>query len=594
MARIGVSTSPHAKAGRLAHRSLIAREFEELLKEGKQMNAKACAPSNAPKSWDSIDWKAATAYVKKLQMRIAKAQKEGRHGRVQSLQWLLTRSFYAKALTVKRVTENKGKRTSGVDKILWTTKKAKFEAIATLRRHGYQPQPLRRVYLRKPNGKLRPLGIPVITDRAMQTLYKFALEPVAETTGDPNSYGFRMGRCTQDAAVQCAAILARKDRAQWVLEGDIKGCFDNISHEWIERHISMDKEILHKFLKCRYIDTGRLFPTKAGTPQGGTISPTIANMLLDGLEPLLNKVFRPRYVNGVKINPKVNFIRYADDFIITGDSLELLETKVKPLVEKFMTERGLELSQEKTVITHITDGFDFLGFNIRRYNNGKFLIKPSVKNVRTFLDKVRTVIKHSKANTQQELIAKLNPIIRGWVLYHAHNASKQTFSAVDDQIWQSLWQWAKRRHTNKGGHWIYQKYFHHINHRHWTFAAPLHSPDSTDEFDYKLLERASNRKIQRFVKIESNANPFNSNRQLYFEERETDKMRDSLNGRNKLMKLFIRQKGLCPVCQKRMTIETGCKIHYFRCDNIRVRQMVHPKCHKSLHANDSETIEPAL
>lgn len=436
------------------------------------MNAKACAPSNAPRSWDSIDWKAATVYVKKLQMRIAKAQKEGRHGKVQSLQWLLTHSFYAKALAVKRVTENKGKRTPGVDKILWTTKKAKFEAIATLRRHGYQPQPLRRVYLRKPNGKLRPLGIPTMTDRAMQTLYKFALEPVAETTGDPNSYGFRMGRCTQDAAVQCAATMARKDRAQWVLEGDIKGCFDNISHEWIERHIPMDKEILHKFLKCGYIDTGRLFPTKAGTPQGGTISPTIANMVLDGLEPLLNKAFHSRHINGVKVNHKVNFIRYADDFIITGDSRGLLELEVKPLVERFMAERGLELSQEKTVITHITSGFDFLGFNVRRYANEKFLIKPSAKNVHTFLEKVRTIIKHSKANTQQELIAKLNPIIRGWALYHAHNASKQTFSMVDDQIWQCLWQWAKRRHTNKGGGWIYNKYFHHINHRHWTFAVP--------------------------------------------------------------------------------------------------------------------------
>ena len=388
--------------------------------------------------------------------------------------------------------------------------------------------------------------------------------------------------------------MARKDRAQWVLEGDIKGCFDNISHEWIERHIPMDKEMLHKFLKCGYIDTGRLFPTKAGTPQGGTISPTIANMVLDGLEPMLNKAFHPRHVNGVKVNHKVNFIRYADDFIITGDNRELLELEVKPLVERFMAERGLELSQEKTVITHITSGFDFLGFNIRRYANGKFLIKPSAKNVHTFLEKVRTIIKHSKANTQQDLIAKLNPVIRGWALYHAHNASKQTFSMVDDQIWQCLWQWAKRRHTNKGGRWIYNKYFHHINHRHWTFAVPLHSPASMDELDYILLERASNRTIQRFVKIKSDANPFAPDWQMYFEERETDKMRDSLNGRNKLLKLFIRQKGLCSVCHKRMTMETGCKIHYFRCDNIRIRQMVHPECHKSLHANDSEPFEPAL
>ena len=572
---------------------LFAREFEKLLKEGKQMNAKACAPSNAPKNWDSIDWKKAAAYVKKLQMRIAKAQKEGRHNKVKALQWTLTHSFYAKALAIKRVTENRGKKTPGVDKILWTTKKEKWEAITTLKRHGYRPLPLRRVYLRKPNGKLRPLGIPTMTDRAMQTLYKFALEPVAETTGDPNSYGFRMGRCTQDAAVQCAAILARKDRAQWVLEGDIKGCFDNISHDWIEKHIPMDKEILHKFLKCGYIDTGKLFPTQAGTPQGGSISPTIANMVLDGLEFMLNKRFRKHYENGVYVNPKVNLVRYADDFIITGESRELLESQVKPLVEAFMTERGLTLSPEKTVITNICDGFDFLGFNIRRYSNGKFLIKPSQKNVKTFLDKVRRIIKHSKASTQQELIGKLNPIIRGWALYHAHNASKQTFSMVDNQIWQCLWRWARRRHPKKGGEWIYNRYFHLVEQRVWTFAVPRYSPESTSEYDYILLERASNREIKRFVKIKSEANPFAPEWQMYFEERETDKLRDTLNGRVKLLNIFQRQKGLCAVCGKRMTVETGCKIHYLRCGNIRTKQMVHPFCHKMLHAQDSETFEPA-
>lgn len=557
------------------------------------MNAKACAPSNAPKNWDSIDWKKAAAYVKKLQMRIAKAQKEGRHNKVKALQWTLTHSFYAKALAIKRVTENRGKKTPGVDKILWTTKKEKWEAITTLKRHGYRPLPLRRVYLRKPNGKLRPLGIPTMTDRAMQTLYKFALEPVAETTGDPNSYGFRMGRCTQDAAVQCAAILARKDRAQWVLEGDIKGCFDNISHDWIEKHIPMDKEILHKFLKCGYIDTGKLFPTQAGTPQGGSISPTIANMVLDGLEFMLNKRFRKHYENGVYVNPKVNLVRYADDFIITGESRELLESQVKPLVEAFMTERGLTLSPEKTVITNICDGFDFLGFNIRRYSNGKFLIKPSQKNVKTFLDKVRRIIKHSKASTQQELIGKLNPIIRGWALYHAHNASKQTFSMVDNQIWQCLWRWARRRHPKKGGEWIYNRYFHLVEQRVWTFAVPRYSPESTSEYDYILLERASNREIKRFVKIKSEANPFAPEWQMYFEERETDKMRDTLNGRTKLLNIFLRQKGLCAVCGRRMTVETGCKVHYLRCGNIRTKQMVHPVCHKKLHTQESVTFEPA-
>ena len=245
----------------------------------------------------------------------------------------------------------------------------------------------------------------------------------------------------------------------------------------------------------RYIDTGKLFPTQAGTPQGGSISPTIANMVLDGLEFMLNKRFRKHYENGVYVNPKVNLVRYADDFIITGESRELLESQVKPLVEAFMTERGLTLSPEKTVITNICDGFDFLGFNIRRYSNGKFLIKPSQKNVKTFLDKVRRIIKHSKASTQQELIGKLNPIIRGWALYHAHNASKQTFSMVDNQIWQCLWRWARRRHPKKGGEWIYNRYFHLVEQRVWTFAVPRYSPESTSEYDYILLERASNREI---------------------------------------------------------------------------------------------------
>ena len=232
------------------------------------MNAKACAPSNAPKNWDSIDWKKAAAYVKKLQMRIAKAQKEGRHNKVKALQWTLTHSFYAKALAIKRVTENRGKKTPGVDKILWTTKKEKWEAITTLKRHGYRPLPLRRVYLRKPNGKLRPLGIPTMTDRAMQTLYKFALEPVAETTGDPNSYGFRMGRCTQDAAVQCAAILARKDRAQWVLEGDIKGCFDNISHDWIEKAHSHGQGDIAQVSEMRVHRHGKVVSDTGGNATG--------------------------------------------------------------------------------------------------------------------------------------------------------------------------------------------------------------------------------------------------------------------------------------------------------------------------------------
>ena len=232
------------------------------------MYEKSCASSNHIKSWKDIDFGTAEYEVKKLQMRIAKAVKENRVGKIKSLQWTLTHSFYAKAIAVKRVTENKGKRTPGVDGVCWISNEDKFNAIFTLQRRGYQPQPLRRIYIPKKNGKKRPLSIPTMKDRAMQTLHKMALEPVTETLADGTSYGFRPNRCVQDAIEQCFVDLARKTAPEWVLEGDIKGCFDNINHEWMQKNIPMDKEILHKFLKAGFVEKGKLNATDQGTPQG--------------------------------------------------------------------------------------------------------------------------------------------------------------------------------------------------------------------------------------------------------------------------------------------------------------------------------------
>jgi len=291
---------------------------------------------------------------------------------VKALQWLLTHSFYGRALAVKRVTHNKGKSTPGVDGAIWSTPASRYKAMDTLRRHGYQPQPLRRVYIPKSNGKLRPLGIPTMKDRAMQALYLLALLPVAETTGDLNSYGFRPERSTADAIDYCFCVLARKDSAPWVLEGDIRGCFDNISHPWMLDHIPTDKEVLKKWLKAGFMENRTLFLTEAGTPQGGIISPTLANLTLDGLERLLKETFRVKQIQGKSYNPKVNFVRYADDFIITGCSKELLENEVKPLVERFMFERGLQLSPEKTCITHIEDGFE-AGISLRNSKSEAFI-----------------------------------------------------------------------------------------------------------------------------------------------------------------------------------------------------------------------------
>jgi RNA-directed DNA polymerase len=544
-----------------------------------QMNGKPCASPGIATCWEEIDWQKARAYVKKLQMRIVKAQKEGHYSKVKSLQWLLTHSFYAKALAVKRVTSNSGKRTSGVDHELWLTPQAKFNAISKLNRRGYRPQPLRRHYIPKKNGKMRPLSIPTMTDRAMQTLYKFSLEPIAETYADPNSYGFRIGRSTHDAIEQCFADLNKGKSPEWILEGDIKGCFDHISHQWLLENIPMDTRILEKWLKCGYVETQKLFPTDEGTPQGGTISPTLMNMTLDGLERLLHDRLPTRKkVNGKTHCNKMNFVRYADDFIITGESPEFLREKVLPIVREFLTERGLQLSEEKTVITHIGEGFDFLGKNIRKYN-GKLLIKPCKSAVRSFLGKVRDIIKSSKSIKQEILIRRLNPVIRGWVNNQRYVVSSKVFSTVDYEIYKCLWQWAKRRHKKKSRKWIARKYWHDIDSRQWTFSVPYENQGTEGKPLYCKLEYATDTKIIRFKKIVAEANPFDEYWTDYFEEREGEKLLNSTKGREKLLTIWRRQGRCCPVCGDRITSETGFKVHTPAGKNSR-KIMVHKECHE--------------
>jgi RNA-directed DNA polymerase len=479
------------------------------------MNAdlSACASFGNTSPWDQMDWSHCEREVRRLQARIVKATREGRHGKVKALQWMLTHSFHGKALAVRRVTENKGKWTPGVDREIWKTPGTKHRAIGALQRRGYQPKPLRRVHIPKANGKRRPLGIPTMKDRAMQALYLLALEPIAETTGDPNSYGFRPARSTADAIGQCFLILSKETSPQWVLEGDIRGCFDYISHEWMLRHVPTDKKVLRQWLKAGYMENRTLFPTEAGTPQGGIISPTLANLTLDGLERLL----REKFPKKKRPSPMVNLVRYADDFVVTGCSKELLEDEVRPLVEQFLRERGLELSPEKTCITHIDQGFDFLGQTLRK-RNGKLLIQPSRKNTRRFLEKVRGAIHRCRGLSQENLIRMLNPIIRGWANYHRHVVASDTFSKVDNQLWQSLWHWAKRRHSDKPRPWVLRKYWHPMG-RKWKFAAPLEQRSPDGKVVWFKLANPVETKIQRHRKIRGAANPFDPHWRPYFEDR---------------------------------------------------------------------------
>lgn len=408
----------------------------------KQQRSEAqakCASSAERKTvWKGIDFARCERRVRKLQVRIAKAQKEGRYNKVTALQHLLVTSFEAKGLAVKKVTSNKGKRTAGADHVLWDTDAKKINAVSSLKRRGYKALPLKRVNIPKKNGKMRPLGIPTMKDRAMQALYLMALEPIAETTADANSYGFRKFRSAADAMDALHRWLSKDCSPQWILEGDIKGCFDHISHQWLLDNVRIDKHILEKWLKSGVVFNKLLQPTVEGTPQGGIISPTLANMTLDGMERMLKEKYKVSYIDGKLYHPKVNCVRYADDFIITADKREILE-ETKCMLIEFLGKRGLTLSEEKTLITHISEGFDFLGFNVRKYN-GTLLIKPSPKSQKRFTEKLHEVVfKKNKAVAQQKLIEDLNPVLRGWGNYYSSVVQKLGIPIMQNLIHAVIW-----------------------------------------------------------------------------------------------------------------------------------------------------------
>ena len=453
----------------------------------------SCALPHKLNNWETILWRKVIQNVNRLQRRIAKAVKEGHWAKAKALMHLITKSFYAKLLAVLRVSSNKGGNTPGVDNIVWTNGEEKLEAARKLKSRGYKSKPLRRIYIPKKNGKMRPLSIPVMGDRAMQTLHKIALDPMAESLADKNSYGFRPRRSCNDAVAGCFQILCRKSSPQWIFEADIKACFDNIRHDWILKNIPVNKTILNEWLNAGYIEKKRLFPTEKGTPQGGTISPMIMNMVLDGLETEINKKF-PRWKN-----KKVNFIRYADDFVITAISKEVITNEIIPLVTEFLMERGLELSPEKSKITNISDGFNFLSQNVRKFR-GKLIIRPSKDAVQSFKDKIRKIINENRGIPAHALIRILNPVIRGWSNYHKGICAKRIFNRLGAFIYWQLKRWAKYQHGNKNRWWIFHRYFHD-NH----FTDQRITKNGTENH---RLYRIGYVPIRYHVKVKAEANPF--------------------------------------------------------------------------------------
>ena len=547
--------------------------------------ANASAPTNnLISSWHTIEWPKSYKIIRRLQARIVKAVQENRWNKVKALQRLLTCSFSGKVLAIRRVTENKGKRTSGVDKVIWNTPESKYDAIILLKKRGYKPYPLRRIYIPKEDGGKRPLSIPTMRDRAMQALYQLALDPIAETTADRHSYGFRSERSTADAIQQCFIVLSRKIGARWVLEADIQGCFDNISHEWLISNIPMDKDILKKWLKAGFMESNILYDTEQETPQGGIISPVLANMTLDGLGKRLSKEF-PMKISSRKPAHKVNFIRYCDDFVITGRTKEKLESEVMPVVVEFLKEKGLVLSDKKTKITCITEGFNFLGQNIRKYKDDKLIIQPSTKGYKKLLKKIRQKLIKYKMATQEEVICVLNPMIRGWTNYHRYVCSKSTFSKLRHDIWKALWLWCRKRHKGKKStQWIKDKYFIYSHGTDWNFVCKRKDGTTVG------IVNPAKVKIDRCVHIKADLNPYDDNWQRYLEQKNQMKMQKSLNADKKLLKIWKSQDGTCPICKQGMKTDSQWELHHILeksrgGDNSPSNLiMLHPNCHRQVHS----------
>jgi RNA-directed DNA polymerase len=524
--------------------------------------------------WKSIDWAQAETEVNRLQVRIAKATQEKKLNTVKRLQYLLTHSYYAKLLAVRKVSTNKGKKTPGVDKVLWNTPAQKMNAVLSFTDKGYKASPLRRVYIEKKGKKAkRPLGIPTMFDRAMQALYALALDPVSEVTADKHSFGFRKGRCCQDACEYIFADLARAVSPEWVLEGDIKGCFDNISHEWLMANIPMDKSVLKQFLKAGFVFKDELFPTEDGTPQGGVISPILANMALDGMEKVLSDRFHTNRLGKVDLRfknaHKVNLVRYADDFVITAATKEIAE-EAKGIIRDFLKIRGLELSEEKTVISHIDDGFDLLGWTFRKFK-GKLIVKPSKKSIKAFVASLsETILKRGKAWKQELLIEKLNQKIRGWANYHQSVCASEAFAHMDYILYEFLWQWAKRRHPHKGKWWVSTKYWRRKGNRNWVFSTE----------DGKELLRVDHIPIVRHTRVRMDANPYLEPE--YFIQRQFNHGMKRLSGRFK--QIWKNQNGCCYHCGQPMDISDEREI-FFKTpksaggkDEVRNMAYVHSYC----------------
>lgn len=550
-------------------------------------------------SWESIHWKKMNATVTKLRGKIYKAKKRNKIKLVRRFQDRLLRSKANILLSIRKVTSiNVGKRTPGLDKILIKTNKERWELfndICQLKRSDWTSiaKPTKRIYIPKPNGKLRPLGIPSIMDRVIQNIVKNALEPEWEALFESCSYGFRPSRSCHDALTRIFNITARQKTRLWVLDADIKGCFDNIDHNLLLETLDdfPAKEVIKAWLKAGYCEfpSEEIFETSQGTPQGGVISPLLANIALHGME----KVLGIKTVSTTGHNygsNKFSLVRYADDFIVFARTKEECE-EAKRVLDEWLKKRGLEFAPEKVSIRHLSEGIKFLGCSVRLYGktNPTLLIKPHPEKVKAFRARLREIWLKKKGRAPLEVVTELNPIIRGWANYYNPFVSSEVFAGLDHFMWHRAWRYAKRRHPNKSHKWIAKKYFGReigSSRDKWRFYAEVNKGSRI------FLIKFSNFKIRRHVGVKNLMCPddLSKKSQMYWEKRNANKQYRKWGAYESRLKLSKKQYHICPICMESLYNDEELHVHHIKAkkdggkDTYGNLVILHELCHRQIHS----------